>query len=90
MPTLPAALFGLTIAILIGALFHTLRGGGGWRLLLNTVWSAIGFSLGQWAGIARGWRLFPFGMLDIGLGIAGSLLLLAFGDWLSRFGAEKD
>jgi hypothetical protein len=90
MMTLPAALFGLTIAILIGALFHTLRGGGGWRLLLYMGWSAAGFALGQWAGIARGWRLFPFGMLDIGLGLVGSILFLALGDWLSRPGAGKN
>lgn len=88
--TLPAALFGLAIAILIGALFHTLRGGGGWRLFLHAVWSAAGFALGQWAGIAGGWRLFPFGMLDIGLGLAGSLLFLALGEWLSRTGVEKN
>jgi hypothetical protein len=32
--TLPTFLFALLIAMLCGVLFHILRGGSGWRLLL--------------------------------------------------------
>lgn len=82
--TLPAILFGLVVAFLAGALFHALRGGSGWRLLLNLGLSVLGFTLGHAAGMWFGITLFRFGVLDIGLGVIGSLLLLGTGDWLSR------
>ena len=82
--TLPGILFGLVVALLAGALFHALRGGGGWRLLLHFGLSVLGFALGQVVGFWFGLALFIFGTLDIGLGVIGSLLLLGVGDWLSR------
>jgi len=81
MITFPAALFGLVIALLVGALFHALRGGSGWRLLLYLGSSVLGFALGQVAGIFFGWVLFKFGMLDIGLGMVGSAVILLAGNW---------
>ena len=82
--TLPAILFGLIVAFLTGALFHAVRGGGGWRLLLHLGLGAAGFALAQAAGIWFGFVLFKFGVLDLGGGVIGSLLLLGVGDWLSR------
>ena len=82
--TLPGILFGLVVALLAGALFHAVRGGGGWRLLLHLGLSVLGFALGQMVGIWFGMILFKFGTLDIGSGVIGSLLLLGVGDWLSR------
>lgn len=82
--TLPLALFALLIALLVGALFHVLRGGSGWRLLLYFAVSILGFAIGQVLSMWRGWHLITFGALDIGLGVIGSLILLALGDWLSR------
>ena len=82
--TLPGILFGLVVALLAGALFHAVRGGGGWRLLLHFGLSVLGFALGQMVGIWFGMILFKFGTLDIGSGVIGSLLLLGAGDWLSR------
>ena len=82
--TLPGVLFGLVVALLAGALFHAVRGGGGWRLLLHFGLSVLGFALGQVVGFWFGLALFIFGTLDIGLGVVGSLLLLGVGDWLSR------
>jgi len=82
--TLPAILFGLVMAFSAGALFHVVRGGNGWRLLLNLVLSALGFALGQAAGIWFGVVLYKFGVLDIGMAAAGSVALLVIGDWLSR------
>lgn len=82
--TLPAILFGLVVSFLAGALFHTLRGGGGWRLLLHLGLGAAGFALGQAVGIWFGFILLKFGVLDIGMGVIGSLILLGVGDWLSR------
>jgi hypothetical protein len=82
--TIPLLLFALLIALLCGAVFHILRGGSGWRLLLYLAFSAIGFSAGQALSMWRGWRLFTFGALDLGAGLVGSLIFMILGDWLSR------
>ena len=85
--TLPLALLALLIALLVGALFHLLRGGSGWRLLLYFALSILGFAGGQALSMWRGWRLLTYGALDIGVGLIGSVVFLALGDWLSRIEA---
>ena len=82
--TLPTLLFALLIALLCGALFHIVRGGSGWRLLLYLGLSTLGFIVGQLVSMWRGWDLFMFGSLDIGMGVIGSAAILAFGEWLGR------
>lgn len=82
--TFPLLLFALLAALLLGALFHVLRGGNGWRLLLYFMLSVFGFAAGQALSMWRGWRLLDFGALDIGAGAIGSLIFLIAGDWLSR------
>lgn len=82
--TLPVVLLGLVIALLVGFLFHILRGGTGLRLLLYLVLSILGFAAGQWLSMAGGWRLYLLGALDVGIGVIGSILALAVGDWVSR------
>jgi len=81
---IPSILFGLVVAFLFGALFHAIRGGSGWRLLLSLLLGALGFTLGQFAGIWFGIALYPFGNLDLATGVIGSLIILILGDWLSR------
>jgi hypothetical protein len=87
--TIPLLLFALLIALLCGAVFHILRGGSGWRLLLYFGLSALGFSVGQGISVWRGWHLLMFGALDIGMGVIGSLVFLALGDWLSRIETDN-
>ena len=82
--TIPVLLFALLISLLCGTLFHILRGGGGWRLLLYFGLSTLGFAVGQWISFTRGWHLFMFGALDIGMGVIGSAVVLILGEWLSR------
>jgi len=82
--TIPLLLFALLIALLCGAVFHILRGGSGWRLLLYLVLSVLGFAVGQAFSMWRGWQLLTFGALDMGAGLIGSLIFLVLGDWLSR------
>lgn len=82
--TLPSILFGVVIALLVGALYHFLRDGGGWRLLLYLGLSILGFAVGQLLGAWRGWNYFMFGSLNLGMGVAGSILFLVGGEWLSR------
>ena len=87
--TLPSILFGIVIALLIGTLYHFLRDGGGWRLLLYLGLSIFGFAVGQLLGTWRGWNLFMLGSLNLGMGIVGSILFLAGGEWLSRIDVNK-
>jgi hypothetical protein len=88
--TIPVLLFALLISLLCGTLFHILRGGGGWRLLLYFGLSTLGFAVGQWISIARGWHLLMFGALDIGMGLIGSLVFLIAGEWLSRIETKNE
>jgi hypothetical protein len=86
--TLPTLLFGLLVALLYGAIYHLLRGGGFWRLLLFFSLSITGFVLGHWIGIWRQWTFIPLGALNLGLSTLGSFTLLVVGDWLSRIEAK--
>jgi hypothetical protein len=88
--TIPNLLFALLIALLCGVLFHILRGGTGWRLLFYFGLSALGFAVGQWLSTVRGWHLFMFGALDIGMGGIGSVVFLVAGEWLSRIESTKE
>lgn len=83
--TLPAMLFALLVALLYGALYHLVRGGGFWRLALCLGLSVLGFAAGHLVGMWRGWLLLPLGTLNLGLSSIGSILVLLVGDWLSRF-----
>ncbi|HSM72125.1 MAG TPA: hypothetical protein VK851_11335 [Anaerolineales bacterium] len=82
--TVPALLFALLIALLYGSLYHLLRGGGFWRLVLYLVLSVLGFAIGHLIGLWRGWIFMPLGSLNLGMSSLGSLLILIIGDWLSR------
>ena len=82
--TLPTLLFALLVALLYGALYHVIRGGGFWRLVLYLILSVIGFAVGQLVGLWRGWLLLPLGSLNLGMSSIGSILILLLGDWLSR------
>jgi hypothetical protein len=82
--TIPALLLALLIALLYGALYHLVRGGGFWRLLLLLGLSVLGFVAGHLAGLWWGWVFLPLGSLNLGLSSLGSLLVLLVGDWLSR------
>jgi len=81
--TIPSLVLGLVIALLIGALFHLVLGGGPGRLFLYLFLSVIGFTLGQLLGSLRNWILFPIGTLNLGMGIIGSFVVLVVGYWFS-------
>lgn len=81
--TIPSLLLALLIASLYGALYHLLRDGGFWRLLLYLGLSVMGFTVGHLLGLWRGWVFIPFGSLNLGMSSVGSLLLLLVGDWFT-------
>ena len=86
--TFPAMLFSLLVALFYGALYHLIRGGGFWRLFLYFGLSVAGFIAGHLVGIWRGWTFLPLGALNLGLSSLGSVMVLIFGDWLSRIEAS--
>ena len=88
--TIPALLFALLVALLYGALYHFVRGGGFGRLLLFFILSIIGFALGHLVGLWRGWVWIPVGSINLGLSSIGSLLILVFGDWLTRMEVREE
>ena len=85
--TMPTLLFAFLVALFYGALYHLIRGGGFWRLLLYFCLSIAGFILGHLIGIWRGWAFLPLGALNMGLASLGSFAVLMVGDWLSRIEA---
>ncbi|MDL1909202.1 hypothetical protein FBQ81_00705 [Chloroflexi bacterium CFX6] len=87
--TLPSLLLALLIASLYGALYHLLRNGRFWRLLLYVGLSVLGFTLGHLLGLWRGWVFLPLGSLNLGMSSVGSLLLLLVGDWFTRIEEER-
>lgn len=86
--TLPTILLGLLIALLYGAVYHLIRGGSFWRLLLYLGLSVLGFAAGHILGLWRGWTLIPLGSLNLGLSSIGSLVILVIGDWLGHIEAN--
>lgn len=82
--TLPAAMFGLLAAMLVGAFFHLVVDGGPGRLVLYMMLSVAGFGAGQWLGSAQQWTFIPVGPLHFGPAVLGSLLVLLVGHWLSK------
>lgn len=87
--TIPTMLFALLIALLYGALYHLLRGGGFWRLIMYLGLSVFGFTAGHLIGQWRGWAFLPLGSLNLGMASVGSVVILAIGDWLNRFDAKS-
>ena len=86
--TLPALLFALLVALFYGALYHLIRGGGFWRLLLDFSLSLLGFIAGHLFGLWRDWTFLPLGAINLGLSSLGSVMVLVIGDWLSRIEAR--
>ncbi len=87
--TLPAFIFGIFVAILMGGIFHFWRGGNLGRLLLYIILSIVGFWIGHIVAAVFGWSLVDVGPLHLGMGVFGSLVTLGFGYWLSLIQVEK-
>jgi hypothetical protein len=86
--TLPTLLFAILIALFYGAVYHLIRGGGFWRLILFFGLSVFGFAMGHLIGLWRGWTFIPLGSLNFGLSSLGSVMVLILGDWLSHVEAS--
>jgi hypothetical protein len=80
--TIPSLLFALLIALVLGALYHLIRGGDWSHLLAYLVMSVLGFAAGHFLALWRGWAFFQLGPLNLGPEILGALAFLIFADWL--------
>ena len=88
--TLPSLLFALLVALFYGVLYHLVRNGGFWRFILYLALSVAGFAIGHFLGLWRGWVFMPLGSLNLGMSSVGSLIILMFGDWLSRIEGSQE
>jgi len=88
--TIPSLLFAFLIALLYGALYHLIRGGSFWRLLLYLALSAVGFFAGHFIGLWRNWVFAMLGQLNLGPASIGSVAFLVIGDWLSRIEVKRE
>lgn len=87
--TLPSAGFALLTALLIGSVFHLVVDGGPGRLILYMILSTVGFAAGQWLADSQAWSLLSVGPLQMGTAVAGSLVFLLVGHWLSQVNIES-
>lgn len=81
--TFPAIVFSFFIATLLGSFLHLWRGGGLFKLILYLVLSWIGFFGGHLLAESFSINFLDLGPIHLGMGILGSVLLLALGYWLS-------
>jgi tRNA-specific 2-thiouridylase len=88
--TFPTLLFAILIAVFYAGLFHLLRGGGGWKMLLYIGLSVLGFAAGQLLGMWRGWLILMLGPINLGLGTLGSVVLMVLGNWLSHIEGKRE
>jgi hypothetical protein len=88
--TFPAVVFSFFIAMMFGSLLHLWRGGSLGRLVLYLVFSLVGFFGGHLLAGMLGIEFLDLGTIHLGMGIFGSLLLLALVYWLSLVDLENE
>ena len=81
--TIASFFFGLVVATFIGLGFHLWKGGGFFIILLDIVLSWVGFYAGHFLSKEMGWEMWIVGPIHIGPAIAGSILFLLLGNWLT-------
>lgn len=86
---IPTLLFGTLLALILGAIYHLLRGGRFGRLLIFLLFSCVGFVIGQWLGVTYELGFIKLGGVYLLPAAASSLVFLAIGDWLSLKQPEK-
>lgn len=81
--TLPALLIGFLISTLLAAAFHVWRGGSAGKFLLYLICSWVGFWIGHFVAASLGLNFASLGPLRLGAAVAGSLIFILVGHWLS-------
>lgn len=87
--TIAGLILGMVISSLTGLFFHILKDGGIGKLMLYLVLSWVGFWGAQLVGMALKWEFLNVGALLVGLDLAGSILFLLVGNWLSLVNKDE-
>lgn len=87
--TFPAFLFGSTIAILVASVFHLIVGGNLNKYISYILFSWFGFWLGYYLSNQIAFSIWKVGILDLGINIACSLIILGIIFWIDK-GSEED
>lgn len=82
--TIPAFLFGIVLATLMGAVFHLWRGGDNRRLVIFLLLAQVGFWGGHFAAWYFEWQFADLGVLHLGTAIAGTVVVLLLSDFIGR------
>ncbi len=89
MNYLPGIVLSLLFALLIGFLFHFIKGGGFFRLITIGFFSLIGFFLGHYISNQAGINFIRVGWVNLGFGIIGSLIFSFLAVWITNLKFEK-
>lgn len=81
--TIPAIFFGILVSTFLGAAFHLWKDGGLGRLVLFIFLAWIGFWAGHILGQTLQWTWMSVGPLRLGTALAGAVIFLLIGNWLS-------
>lgn len=84
MNFLPGFLVIILFSGIIAFLFHLLKGGSIFRLLLLFLFAIIGFYIGHYIGDKLNFNFFVIGWVQVGTGILFSVFLTWFASWLSN------
>ena len=81
--TIASMVLGFVLSSLAGFLFHLWKDGGIGRLVVYVLLSWVGFWGAQAIGMQWKIGFFSVGALSVGSNLAGSVVLLFVGHWLS-------
>ncbi len=81
--TIPAFFLGCVLALIFGAVYHLIRGGGIGRLILYLIVSGFSFWFGHLVANITGMTFLSLGPIRTGLATHFSIAGLVTADWLS-------
>ena len=82
--TFPAIIFSIIISSLYASVYHFMKGGNLFTLIIYIIVSVGGFFGGQYLADLLEISFFQLGTINFGVGSLCSLTLLFIGGWISR------
>ncbi|MHC1770711.1 MAG: hypothetical protein AB9907_03065 [Flexilinea sp.] len=82
--TFPAIIFSIIISSLYASVYHFIKGGNLFTLIIYIIVSVGGFFGGQYLADLLEISFFQLGTINFGVGSLCSLTLLFIGGWISR------
>jgi len=87
--TIPAFILGCVLALLYGAVYHLIRGGGFGRIILYLVVSGASFWFGHLVANITGMTFLSLGPIHTGLATLFSIAGLIASEWLSALETQQ-